>query len=141
MRYIPWLLYEIFLANLHILYLVFHPRMMELIDPKIIRFRSKLKKDFSLVTFANSITLTPGTITVYVSIDGNFHVHAIDKKSGDALPGEMEDRVAEMEARSQAVAEVYESDGVDQEFLDMEAQAAVDAELEALKREIDEGKA
>lgn len=53
----------------------------------------------------------------------------------------MEDRVAEMEARSQAVAEVYESDGVEQEFLDMEAQAAVDAELEALKREIDEGKA
>ncbi len=53
----------------------------------------------------------------------------------------MEDRVAEIEARSQAVAEVYESDGVEQEFLDMEAQAQVDAELEALKREIDEGKA
>ncbi len=53
----------------------------------------------------------------------------------------MEDKVAEIEARSQAVAEVYESDAVGQEFLDMEAQAAVDAELEALKREIDEGKA
>ncbi len=53
----------------------------------------------------------------------------------------MEDRVAEIEARSQAVAEVYETDGVEREFLDMEAQAAVDAELEALKRELDEGKA
>jgi multicomponent Na+:H+ antiporter subunit E len=41
--YIPWLLYQIFLANLHVLYLTFHPRMMELIDPKIFRFRSLLR--------------------------------------------------------------------------------------------------
>jgi phage shock protein A len=53
----------------------------------------------------------------------------------------MEDKVAEIEARSQAVAEVYEAGGVEQEFLDMEVQAEVDAELEALKRELDEGKA
>ena len=94
LRYLPWLLYQIFLANLHILYLVFHPRMMELIDPKIIRFKSALTKELSLVTFANSITLTPGTITVYVSVDGDFHVHSIDEKSGEALPGEMESKVS-----------------------------------------------
>jgi len=93
-RYIPWLLWQIFLANLHVTYLVFHPRMMELIDPKIVKFRSNLRSDLALVTFANSITLTPGTITVYVSIDGDFRVHAIDKKSGEPLPGEMEARVA-----------------------------------------------
>jgi multicomponent Na+:H+ antiporter subunit E len=92
--YIPWLLYQIFLANLHILYLVFHPRMMDLIDPHIIKFQSKLTKELSLVTLANSITLTPGTITVYVSVDGDFHVHSIDKKSSEALPGEMESKVA-----------------------------------------------
>ena len=92
-KYIPWLLYQIFVANLHLMYLTFHPRMMELIDPKIIKFKSRLKGDLSLVTFANSITLTPGTITVYVSIDGDFKVHAIDKKSSEALPGEMEDRI------------------------------------------------
>jgi len=92
--YVPWLLYQIWLANLHVLYLTFHPRMMELIDPHIIRFQSKLTKDLSLVTFANSITLTPGTITVSVSVDGDFKVHAIDKISAEALPGEMEERVA-----------------------------------------------
>ena len=92
--YVPWLLYQIFLANLHLLYLAFHPRMMDLIDPKIIKFRSKLKSDLALVTFANSITLTPGTITVYLSIDGDFKVHAIDKASGDPLPGDMEARIA-----------------------------------------------
>ena len=94
-RYIPWLLIQVFKAGFHVTYLVFHPRMMELIDPRIIKFRSKLKRDLALVTFANSITLTPGTITVYVSIDGDFKVHAIDPASGDPLPGEMEVRIAE----------------------------------------------
>lgn len=87
-------MYQIFLANLHVLYLTFHPKMMDLIDPRIIKFRSKLQGDLSRVTFANSITLTPGTITVYVTLDGNFSVHAIDKKSREGLPGEMEKRIA-----------------------------------------------
>ncbi len=93
-RYVPWLLYQIFTANLYVLYLTFHPRMMELIDPRIIKFRSRLKGDLSKVTFANSITLTPGTITVYMTLDGIFSVHALDKKSRQGLPGEMEKRIA-----------------------------------------------
>ncbi len=93
-NYVPWLLYQVVVANLHVLYLVFHPRMMDLIDPQIIRFDSTLKKELSLVTFANSITLTPGTITMYVSVNGTFQVHAIDKISGEPLPGEMEKRIA-----------------------------------------------
>ena len=99
--YIPWLLWEIFKANLHILYVVLHPRMMDLIDPRIIRFDSRLNKELALVTFANSITLTPGTITVYVSVDGHFRVHAIDEMSGEPLPGEMEARVAKIFGESQ----------------------------------------
>lgn len=91
--YIPWLVYQVMLANIHVLYLVFHPRMMDLIDPQIIRFNSKLNKDLSHLIFANSITLTPGTITVYVSIYGDYTIHAIDGKSGEALPGDMEVRV------------------------------------------------
>jgi len=93
-RYVPWLLYQVFLANLHVLYLTFHPRMHDLINPQIINFKSKLHSDISLVTFANSITLTPGTITVFVSGDGEFQVHAIDDKSAEGLPGEMEARIA-----------------------------------------------
>lgn len=76
------------------MYLTFHPKMMDLIDPKVFRFKSRLKGDLPLVTFANSITLTPGTITVYVTIDGEFSVHAIDQKSKEGLPGEMEIRIA-----------------------------------------------
>ena len=94
--FVPWLFYQIFLANLRILYLVFHPRMMELIDPKIINFSSKLTNDISRTTFANSITLTPGTVTVNVSVLGKFRVHCIDEKSGRSLPGEMEQRIAKV---------------------------------------------
>lgn len=94
--YIPWLLYQVLIANLHVMYLVLHPQMIDLIDPKIIHFKSRLKKPMSLFIFANSITLTPGTITVYVSIAGRYTVHVIDKQSGTSLPGEMEERVARL---------------------------------------------
>lgn len=93
-RYIPWLLYQILLANLHLLRLCFHPRMMDLIDPHIIEFNSRLESDISRTTFANSITLTPGTITVNISVMGGFTVHCIDKQSGEPLPGAMERRIA-----------------------------------------------
>lgn len=91
--YVPWLLYQILLANLHVLRLSFHPRMMALIDPHIIEFNSPLESDIARTTFANSITLTPGTITVNVSAMGRFTVHCIDVSSGDPLPGEMERQI------------------------------------------------
>ena len=45
---------------------------------------------------ANSITLTPGTITVSANSDGVFRVHAIDKASAEALPGKMLDKVTKV---------------------------------------------
>jgi multicomponent Na+:H+ antiporter subunit E len=92
--YIPWLLYQVFIANLHVLYLTLHPRMHDLIDPHIIEFDSRLKSDYARTTFANSITLTPGTIAVAVNALGQFAVHCIDKRSGQALPGIMEKKIA-----------------------------------------------
>ncbi len=91
--YVPWLIYQILLANLYLLRLSFHPRLMELIDPHIIEFDSRLESDISRTTFANSITLTPGTITVHVSVMGRFTVHCIDAHSGEPLPGEMERQI------------------------------------------------
>ncbi len=92
--YLPWHIYQIVLAGLYVTYLALHPRMSMVIDPHIIRFKTKLKKDLSLMTFGNSITLTPGTITVLIK-EGDFYVHAIDKKvAEDLLTGKMEDKVA-----------------------------------------------
>ena len=95
-RYIPWLIYQVLVANIHVFYLAAHPRMMEIIDPQIMSFKSHLKSEMALVTLANSITLTPGTITVYVSIYGDISFHVIDIASGKTLPFIMEARVAEI---------------------------------------------
>jgi multicomponent Na+:H+ antiporter subunit E len=93
-KYIPWLLYQILLSNIHVAYLVLSPKPP--IDPKIIRFKTKLKKEMSLAVFANSITLTPGTITADIK-DGEYYVHALSKKvADDLLTGEMENKVAEI---------------------------------------------
>ena len=94
--YIPWIILEIIKANFHLLFIVFSPRMKELIDPHIITFKTNLKSDLAITTLANSITLTPGTITVNATRDGLFRVHAIDKPSADALPGAMLEKTADI---------------------------------------------
>ena len=91
--YIPWLLVQILIANIHILKIVFHPKPMEKIDPRIVKFNSKLNGQMPLFILGNSITLTPGTVTVFVNVFGTYTVHAIDQQSAEALPGEMEDRI------------------------------------------------
>jgi Multisubunit Na+/H+ antiporter, MnhE subunit len=90
--YIPWLVYQIILSNIHVAYLALSPKMP--IAPQILRFSTKLESDISWVTLANSITLTPGTITMDIR-EGEFFVHALSKKVADDLnTGEMEDRIA-----------------------------------------------
>jgi len=92
MLYLPWLIYQIVVANLYVAYLVLSPKMT--IDPRITRFKTTLKSDLARVTLANSITLTPGTITMDIQ-DGQFFVHALTGKMEDSLlTGQMEERVA-----------------------------------------------
>lgn len=88
--YMPWLLWQIVLSNIHVLKLVYSKNPLERINPQMVYFKSRLKNDMALVTFANSITLTPGTITVALSVLGDFAVHAIDDTTAGGLPGDME---------------------------------------------------
>jgi multicomponent Na+:H+ antiporter subunit E len=90
-QYVPWLLYQVLLANLHVVSLVIDPRK---IRPQVVRFKTELTSDVALVTLGNSITLTPGTVTMDIA-DGEFVVHAVsDKVARDLLTGEMEQRIA-----------------------------------------------
>lgn len=92
-KYLPWLIYQIIIANIHVAYLVLHPKMP--IEPFVLEYKAKLKKDISKVVFANSIILTPGTITMDITKDNVFLVHCISRKvADDLLTGEMEKRVA-----------------------------------------------
>lgn len=107
--YIPWLIQQILLANIHVVSLVVRRKMP--IDPQVVTFKTKLETDISHVTLANSITLTPGTITMDIK-DGVFYVHALSQKVAEDLnAGEMEDRVAHifMEADHLYVQDVLDA--------------------------------
>ena len=68
------------------------------ISPTMIRIKATQKTDLGLVTFANSITLTPGTISIEVEQDGQILVHAISRDGADGLTdGDMDRRVTAME--------------------------------------------
>ena len=90
--YAAWLLWQVVLANIHVLKLVFS-QDARAVQPRLIRFKTSLKSEFARYVFANSITLTPGTVTLDV-VGDEFVVHAIDQAVADELPGEMEKRVA-----------------------------------------------
>ena len=92
-RYQPYLFWQIILANLEVTYLVLHPRMLDKIDPHLFRFETKLKRPISKVTMAQSITLTPGTITVNIHKD-QIAVYALTKEAAAGLPGGMERQIA-----------------------------------------------
>ena len=90
--YLSWLLWQIVLANIHVLRISFSTRVRERIQPQLVRFRSGLKSDFEKYVLAQSITLTPVTVTLKID-DDVFLVHAISDVAAEGLMGAMADRV------------------------------------------------
>jgi multicomponent Na+:H+ antiporter subunit E len=90
--YLLWLLWQIFLANLHVLRLSFSPRLRQEMEPQLVRFSSGLNTDFQKFVLAQSITLTPGTVTMKIEGD-EFIVHAISNSAARGLTGSMIKRV------------------------------------------------
>ncbi|WP_461863852.1 Na+/H+ antiporter subunit E [Thermococcus sp.] len=75
--YIPYFLWAMIMANLDVAYRVLHPKRP--INPGIVECKTVLKSDVGKLSLANSITLTPGTITLDVMGDRYF-IHWIDVK-------------------------------------------------------------
>ncbi len=93
--YVPWLLWEIAKANLHVARVILTPSLP--IRPRLLRIRGRQETDLGLVIFANSITLTPGTVTLDVR-DQTLLVHALTRHSAEGLlDGRINDRVAWLE--------------------------------------------
>ena len=81
LRYLPLtilylinLMWEIIRASLNVIAIIVNPSRKP--DPVLIEFDSGLPTEFQNVVLANSITLTPGTITVQMK-DGHFLVHCL----------------------------------------------------------------
>jgi multicomponent Na+:H+ antiporter subunit E len=79
--YVPVFFYYIIRANLDVVYRALHPKMP--IAPGIVKIKTNLKTDSAITALANSITLTPGTLTVDLTDDGFLYVHWINVKSED----------------------------------------------------------
>jgi len=80
--YFAWLLYSIIEANVQIAYVVLHPKLP--IQPGLLRFRTRLRSEAGHIILANSITLTPGTITVDFK-EGTYWVHALVPQAARSL--------------------------------------------------------
>ncbi|MEO8132562.1 MAG: Na+/H+ antiporter subunit E [Betaproteobacteria bacterium] len=93
--YWPWLISEIIKSAWDVTRRVLNPRLP--ISPTLVRFAPSQRSELGLVIHANSITLTPGTISVEVS-SREFLVHALTAEGGASLAGsEMDRRVAALE--------------------------------------------
>ena len=95
--YLPWLFKEIVVSNLTVARLVLSPKLR--VSPRVIRVRAIQKGEGARVLFANSITLTPGTISMATEPDAII-VHALTREiADDLLSGEMGRRVAALERK------------------------------------------
>ncbi|MCY6372056.1 Na+/H+ antiporter subunit E [Clostridium ganghwense] len=81
-EYVWVLIKEVFIANFNVAKIVLSPNIN--ISPDVVTFQTKLESEFCRTMLANSITLTPGTITV--SMENNMlTVHCLDKEYIDGL--------------------------------------------------------
>ena len=88
--YFPWLLKEIFVSNVTVARVILHPKLP--ISPRMVHYTGSQETDLGRAIHANSITLTPGTITT--GINGQeFEIHAL--QAADLDPAGQ----AEMDAR------------------------------------------
>lgn len=81
LRYYPWLIKEIVLANLDVLKRVWG---LAPIDPVMDQIHTHQTSDLGRVIYAQSITLTPGTVSVDVH-EGTLLVHALHRSGLDDL--------------------------------------------------------
>lgn len=80
--YIPLFLWECLKANIDVAYRVLHPALP--ISPGIVKVKTSLKTDTALTFLANSITLTPGTMSVDIDRDnGILYIHWINVRAKD----------------------------------------------------------
>jgi multicomponent Na+:H+ antiporter subunit E len=95
LAYVPWLLREILRANINVARIILDPALP--ISPIMVRFQASQKTDLGRAIYANSITLTPGTITT--GVDGSeLEIHALTWADIDGREeDEMDHRVTRLE--------------------------------------------
>jgi multicomponent Na+:H+ antiporter subunit E len=102
LTYIPWLLLEIARSNIEVARRILDLRAP--ISPTRIRVKASQRSALGQTIYANSITLTPGTISMVIE-DGYIDVHALTEEGAAALAaGEMDRRVSAMVGEDDSAA-------------------------------------
>lgn len=83
--YLFWLIMQITISGIHVASVIIRPKMP--IYPQIIKFRVDLPSAHARMILGNSITLTPGTLTIEIR-DDQFTVHALTPKSFEGIVDE-----------------------------------------------------
>lgn len=92
--YLPWLLVQVVIANLKVIRIVCSPDLP--IDPQMVEIPSKLKTPTGRAVYGNSITMTPGTVTI--GTGETYLIHALTSSDAEGLRnGDMHDRVLALE--------------------------------------------
>ncbi len=90
-----WLIKEVIVANIAVARCVW--KGADSISPSVIKVKANQKTDLGIVIYANSITLTPGTVSIDLE-DNEITVHALTRETAkDLLTGEMDRRVCRVE--------------------------------------------
>lgn len=93
-----WLFKEILLANIDVTKRIIAPSLP--IEPRVFRVKPTQSDELGKVIYANSITLTPGTVTIDIDDDGDLVIHALSESAAaDLETGEMDRRVTALEGR------------------------------------------
>ena len=92
-HYLGWLIKEVVLANFHVFGLAMAPGGTKRLHPELVSMPVRLKGEAARYLLANSITLTPGTVSVKIEGD-HLTVHSISRKTTEGLESDMELRIA-----------------------------------------------
>jgi multicomponent Na+:H+ antiporter subunit E len=93
--YLPWLLWEILKSNIDVARIILDPKLP--ISPRLLHVVASQRTATGQVIYANSITLTPGTISLDVR-EGRILVHALTAEAAESLQtGEIDRRVSALE--------------------------------------------
>ncbi|MEM9291225.1 MAG: Na+/H+ antiporter subunit E [Acidobacteriota bacterium] len=107
--YLPWLSWQMLIANFRVAWLIVLTSLgKKVLSPQLVRVRASQKTDVGRVGFANSVTLTPGTVTLHVK-DGSLLAHSLTRKMAEELEsGEMDRRARWLEGSSRVEADETE---------------------------------
>lgn len=92
LRFIVSFIWELIVANIQVMLIIIKPNLS--IQPGIIAFKTRCKSPLGITSLANSITLTPGTLSIDVSNDSKIiYVHTLDVQDSQEVKKRIQKRL------------------------------------------------